>query len=71
MEGPDSLREGAATSVYLATAQISQLHQHRGGYFARSQPAAMHPITRDPEAAAQLYGLVCRSLDSFDIEEAL
>lgn len=71
VQGPDSLREGAATSVYLATAQISQLRGNQGGYFARSQPAAMHPITRDPEAGAQLYALVCRSLGSFGIEEAL
>jgi NAD(P)-dependent dehydrogenase (short-subunit alcohol dehydrogenase family) len=62
MEGPDSLREGAATSVYLATAPISQLRAHRGGYFVRSQPAAMHPLARDPEAGAKLHARVCRSL---------
>lgn len=62
MEGPDSLREGAATSVYLATAPISQLQAHQGGYFVRSQPAAMQPLARDPEAGARLHALVCRSL---------
>lgn len=62
MQGPDSLGDGAATSVYLATAPISQLQEHQGGYFVRSKPAAMHPLTRDAEAAARLHALVCGSL---------
>jgi NAD(P)-dependent dehydrogenase (short-subunit alcohol dehydrogenase family) len=62
MQGPDSLRDGAATSVYLATAPLSQLRAHQGGYFVRSQPAAMHPLTRDREAGARLHALVYRSL---------
>lgn len=62
MEGPDSLREGAATSVYLATAPISQLLAHQGGYFVRSQPAAMHPLAQDRKDGARLHALVCRSL---------
>jgi NAD(P)-dependent dehydrogenase (short-subunit alcohol dehydrogenase family) len=61
-QGPDSLREGAATSVYLATAPISQLRAHQGGYFVRSKPAAMDPFARDPDVGARLYALVCRSL---------
>jgi NAD(P)-dependent dehydrogenase (short-subunit alcohol dehydrogenase family) len=66
MQGPDSLREGAATSVYLATSPISRLRAHQGGYFVRSQPAVMHPLARDPEAGAKLHALVCRSLGSAD-----
>lgn len=62
MQGPDSLRAGAATSIHLATAPISQLQKHQGGYFVKSQPAAMHPLARDPEAGARLHALVCRSL---------
>jgi NAD(P)-dependent dehydrogenase (short-subunit alcohol dehydrogenase family) len=66
MQGPDSLHEGAATSVYLATAPISQLRKHQGGYFVRSQPAATHPLARDGEAGARLHALVCRSLGIAD-----
>jgi NAD(P)-dependent dehydrogenase (short-subunit alcohol dehydrogenase family) len=62
MQGPDSLRDGAATSVYVATAPHSLLRAHQGGYFVRSQPAAMHPLTRDREAGARLHALVYRSL---------
>jgi NAD(P)-dependent dehydrogenase (short-subunit alcohol dehydrogenase family) len=62
MQGPDSLREGAATSVYLASAPISELRAHQGGYFERSKPAAMHRLARDAQAREQLHALVCRSL---------
>jgi NAD(P)-dependent dehydrogenase (short-subunit alcohol dehydrogenase family) len=62
MQGPDSLREGAATSVYLASAPISELRPHQGGYFVRSQPAEMHSLARDGSAGGQLHALVCRSL---------
>lgn len=62
VQGPDSLHDGAATSVYLATAPISQLRAQQGGYFEWSKPAAMHPIVRDGEAGEQLHTLVCRSL---------
>jgi NAD(P)-dependent dehydrogenase (short-subunit alcohol dehydrogenase family) len=62
MQGPDSLHDGAATSVYLATAPTSQLRKHQGGYFERSKPAATHPLVRDPEAGTRLHALVCRSL---------
>jgi NAD(P)-dependent dehydrogenase (short-subunit alcohol dehydrogenase family) len=62
MQGPDSLREGAATSVYLVTAPISELRAWQGEYFVRSQPAAMHPLARDPETGALLHTLVCHSL---------
>jgi NAD(P)-dependent dehydrogenase (short-subunit alcohol dehydrogenase family) len=63
MEGPDSLKEGAATSVYAATAPISKLAAHQGGFFTRCQPSAMHPLAHDEKACAELYSLVCRSLD--------
>jgi NAD(P)-dependent dehydrogenase (short-subunit alcohol dehydrogenase family) len=62
MQGPDSLREGAATSVYLATAPISELRAHQGGYFERSQRVAMHRLARNAEARVQLHALVCGSL---------
>jgi NAD(P)-dependent dehydrogenase (short-subunit alcohol dehydrogenase family) len=62
MQGPDSLHEGAATSVYLASAPISELRPHQGGYFVRSQPAEMHRLARDGSAGGQLHALVCRSL---------
>lgn len=62
MQGPDSLRDGAATSVYLATAPMAELREHQGGYFLRSKPAAMHRLASDAEAGAQLHALVYRSL---------
>ena len=62
MEGPDSLEDGAATSVHVATAPISQLRAHQGGYFLRSKPSAMHRLASDDEARARLHALVCRSL---------
>lgn len=55
MEGSDSLDEGAATSVYLATVPREQLREHDGEYFVRKRVAPMHPLARDPEACARLY----------------
>ena len=58
MQGPDSLRAGAATSVMLASAPITELRPHQGGYFARSRPATPSAKARDAEACAKLYELV-------------
>ncbi len=53
--GPDSLEEGAATSVYLATSP--EVAQVSGGYFARSRPAPMNPDALEPAVRAQLWDL--------------
>ncbi len=53
MEGPDSLVDGAATSVWLATsADASML---RGSYCVRARPATPSPGAQDPEAARRLW----------------
>jgi hypothetical protein len=62
VQGSESLAEGAATSVYLATAPRSELVAQQGGYFVRSQPANKHPLTRDPDAGALLLEDVCARL---------
>lgn len=53
--GPDSLEEGAATSLYLATSP--EVAQVSGGYFARRRPAPMNPDALDPAVRAQLWEL--------------
>ncbi len=50
--GPDSLEQGASTSVFLATdPSITQ----GGGYYVRSRLSAPHPLAADPLAGRKLY----------------
>ncbi|MFV8750827.1 SDR family NAD(P)-dependent oxidoreductase [Nannocystaceae bacterium ST9] len=62
MEGPDSLAEGAATSVWLARVPIDRLRPHTGDYFVRREVAPVHPLVRDESSRARLYALVCAQL---------
>lgn len=55
MQGPDSLEDGAATSIYLALASEDLLRPNNGRYFARKQVASMSPEARDLDACARLY----------------
>ncbi|HND31894.1 MAG TPA: SDR family oxidoreductase [Myxococcota bacterium] len=50
--GPDSLEQGAATSVFLAT-DPSVLQG--GGYYVRSRLASVHPAAADPTIGRKLY----------------
>jgi NAD(P)-dependent dehydrogenase (short-subunit alcohol dehydrogenase family) len=56
--GPDSLAEGAATSVHLALAP--ELAGTSGGYFARSRPTRAHPLAGERAVTARFYELSCR-----------
>lgn len=49
------VEEGAATTVYLATAP--EVEQISGQYFANQQPAQCSAAARDPKAAARLWQL--------------
>ncbi|MCC6213794.1 MAG: SDR family NAD(P)-dependent oxidoreductase [Polyangiaceae bacterium] len=60
--GPDSHADGAATSVYLATAPAAELRAHQGEYFARSRPAPMSRVARDPAVGRALYEQLVREL---------
>jgi NAD(P)-dependent dehydrogenase (short-subunit alcohol dehydrogenase family) len=53
MQGPDSLEDGAATSVWLAASDAGATL--RGAYCVRARPAAPSPLAQDPEAARQLW----------------
>lgn len=53
--GQDSLDEGAATSVYLATAP--ELGEASGRYFVRCREADMNPIAADPDVGRRFYEL--------------
>jgi NAD(P)-dependent dehydrogenase (short-subunit alcohol dehydrogenase family) len=57
MDGPDSLAEGAATSVHLALAP--EVRDYTGGYFVRSRPSTPSPAARDPKDALRLYERSC------------
>lgn len=51
-----SPEKGAETPVYLATSP--EVAEVSGAYYAKCRPATTSPLTRDPEAAARLWGLV-------------
>ncbi len=53
MGGPDSLAEGAATSVYLATSD--EVASITGKYFVRSREATPARTAQDPALAQRLY----------------
>lgn len=53
--GSKSVEQGAATSVWAATAP--ELEQHSGAYLSDCQVAKPNPIAEDPEAAAKLWKL--------------
>lgn len=55
MSGSDSLREGAATSVFLATSP--DVSGKTGGYYVRSALTAPSKDARDPEIARRLFDL--------------
>lgn len=60
MNGPDSLAEGAATSVFLA--QASQAAGMTGRYFARSKPTDPAPHARDTAEQERLFAWTCQEL---------
>jgi hypothetical protein len=51
--GPDSLEQGAATSVFLALSP--EVAHTSGRYFRNRRDAEMAPIARDPEVGRRLY----------------
>ena len=53
MRGPDSVAEGAATSVWLAT--DPEAGRLRGAYCAKSRVAASSAVARDPALALKLW----------------
>jgi hypothetical protein len=53
MRGPDSLAEGAATSVKLALA--SEVEGVTGKYFAQGREAPMHAAAKDAALARRFY----------------
>ena len=55
MEGPDSLSQGAATSVYLATSP--EVQGVSGQYFVKSTPQDPAPMALDDLLAKRLYDL--------------
>lgn len=57
MEGPDSLDEGAATSVYLAISD--EVAGVSGRYFVRRREAKMSPLASDDELCARFYERSC------------
>lgn len=60
MDGPDSLQEGAATSVHCALAP--GLEALTGQYFARSQPAQPAPQAVKAEDVERLWVLSCEQV---------
>ncbi len=60
MDGPDSLQEGAATSVYCALAP--GLEALSGQYFARSQPAQPAPQAGRADDIERLWRLSCQQV---------
>ncbi|HVI02808.1 MAG TPA: SDR family NAD(P)-dependent oxidoreductase [Enhygromyxa sp.] len=59
VEGSDSLREGAATSVYLALLPTDRLRADNGAYYVRKQVTASNPLARDSKARERLYARSC------------
>jgi NAD(P)-dependent dehydrogenase (short-subunit alcohol dehydrogenase family) len=55
MQGQESLYQGAATSVYLATSP--EVADVSGRYFVRCREAEMSPLATDPEMGRKLYEL--------------
>ena len=55
MSGPDSLGDGAATSIDLALRPADRLRPDNGRYFARKRVAPMSPTAEDHQACARLY----------------
>ena len=62
VQGSDSLREGAATSVHLASLPSDQLRRNNGGYFVRKQVATANPLVNDRTACERLYLQTCTLL---------
>lgn len=60
MDGPDSLQEGAATSVHCALAP--ELQALSGQYFARSQPAQPAPQAVKAADIERLWALSCEQV---------
>ncbi|MCK5796623.1 MAG: SDR family NAD(P)-dependent oxidoreductase [Deltaproteobacteria bacterium] len=60
MRGPQSLAEGAATSVYLATA--ADVAETTGRYFIRSRATSPDPAARDRSRCTALYEATCEIL---------
>jgi NAD(P)-dependent dehydrogenase (short-subunit alcohol dehydrogenase family) len=57
MKGPDSLGDGAATSVYLATAD--DVGETSGRYFVRCKLAPHNPVADDEELCRTFYQRSC------------
>jgi retinol dehydrogenase 14 len=55
MQGQESLSQGAATSVYLATSP--EVDDGSGRYFVRCREAEMNPLAADPGMGRRLYEL--------------
>jgi len=58
MSGGDSLADGAATSVLLATS--AEVAQVTGQYFSDGREAPMNPVVEDRRATARLYARSCK-----------
>lgn len=58
MEGPDTLAQGAQTSVYLALS--SEARRNNGEYFADRVRAPKHAAAQDPELCRKLYEVSCK-----------
>jgi NAD(P)-dependent dehydrogenase (short-subunit alcohol dehydrogenase family) len=63
VQGSDSLREGAATSVYLAQLPADQLRANNGAYFVRKKLTTPNPLVLDAEASERLYLQTCELLE--------
>lgn len=59
MGGPDSHEDGAATSVFLATAPASGAAGVSGRYFVRSREATPNPAAHDATLCAAFYEASC------------
>jgi NAD(P)-dependent dehydrogenase (short-subunit alcohol dehydrogenase family) len=68
MQGPDSLGDGAATSIYLALVPDEVLRPNNGRYFARKQVASISPEAKDLAACARLYART-RALVGLEAQE--
>jgi NAD(P)-dependent dehydrogenase (short-subunit alcohol dehydrogenase family) len=62
VQGPDSLGDGAATSVQLALLPAERLRANNGGYFARKKLAATNPLVSDLATCERLYLQTCELL---------
>jgi len=63
MSGPDSLAEGARTSVWLAASD--EAASLRGTYCVRARPATASAPARDPELARRLWALTEEAVAPF------